>query len=51
MAEDDIYGSEHKYNQLKADLPNLVNEPAHKGKRKYLCKNAVNLAYFGKLFK
>ena len=49
MAEDDIYGSERKYNKLKANLPDLVN-PVKKGKRKYFCKNAVNLTYFRRLF-
>lgn len=50
MAENDIYNSEHKYAKLKEDLPQLVNPPPKNSKKKYYCKNAVNLVYFKKLF-
>ena len=51
MAEDDIYGSEKKYESFKDNLKSFLKAPAEKNiKRKYYCKNPENLKYFKKLF-
>ncbi len=55
MAEDDIYGSKHKYERLKISLNSLLVEPSArknaKGSHgKYICKNPENLNYFKALF-
>jgi len=55
MAENDIYNSKRRYEQLKSSLKELVkppNERKNRSKRKsiYYIKNVANLAYFELLF-
>ena len=50
MAEDDIYGSKKKYERFKINLDLFLVSPAELDrKKKYYCKNKVNLNYFKKL--
>lgn len=49
MAENDIYNSEKRYGQFKANLEGYLNPP--EGKRKYQIKNKTNLQYFKILVK
>ena len=56
MAEDDIYGSETRYECFKRDLPRLLVPMAkevdpRRGRAKYYCKNPANLNHFRSLFK
>jgi len=47
MAEDDIYGNKARYAREIKGIEKLVTKPT--GKRRYYCKNKVNLQYFYKL--
>lgn len=50
MAEDDIYGNQRKYENLKQRLASLAFAPAGESKEKYHCKNPSNLRHFTTLF-
>jgi integrase/recombinase XerD len=51
MAEDDIYGSKKKYERFKSNLDSFLVPPTKLSiKKKYYCKNKVNLNYFKRLF-
>ena len=51
MAEDDIYGSKARYEDLKKNLKKLLVSPQQNNKRrKYYCRNPENLQYFKQLF-
>ena len=51
MAEDDIYGSRHKYEYFKQNLESFALPPSQRKYRgKYYCKNPENLQYFQQLF-
>ena len=50
MAENDIYNNKKKYEQFKANLDQLLEKPSKNSKRKYFCRNPVNLQYFETLF-
>lgn len=49
MREEDIYGSKQKYESFMANLNSLTNIPKPNFRKKYYCKNPVNLQYFHKL--
>jgi len=51
MAEDDIYGSRHKYEHFKNNLEDFALPPSQRKYRgKYWCKNPENLEYFKQMF-
>lgn len=51
MADDDIYKTKGKYEHFKANINSLLNKPeATDKRRKYYCRNPVNLKYFDRLF-
>lgn len=51
MAEDDIYGNKRKFEKFKSNLFSFCSPPSKaKFKRKYFCRNKINLKYFEILF-
>jgi integrase len=50
MAENDIYDNQNKYKRFKVNLGRLTQKPNPHSKRKYFCKNPINLQYFENLF-
>lgn len=53
MAEDDIYGSKGRFENMRNNLEKLCIPPEDRllKKGKYFCKNKENLAYFEKIFR
>lgn len=52
MAEEDIYGNKKRYERLVQRLDELAEPPSSpglRGRRRYFCRNPVNLEYFRRL--
>jgi len=50
MADNDIYNSKEKYERFVQNIDQLATPLSEGDRRKYYCKNPVNLQYFKKLF-
>ena len=51
MAEDDIYKSKRRYENMVCNFETLIKRPKKGGKSIYYCKNKINLKYFYQLCK
>jgi len=51
MAEDDIYGSKKRYENLTNQIGTFSDKPKFGGKTEYFCRNKNNLKYFYQLCK